>query len=201
MKINKIWLIAFAYCLLPISFALSLTLFVRRQPDIGQPQENTQTWIYSGHQVTQSFTPRNNGLNIITIYLKNVSLRNRDPFLFQLSDANGILRTIRINGYNIGDGDNVRFQFDPVADSGNKQFTLTLSSESPKELAVGVGFSEVAESIAFQTYYFPTSRINGVISNTIEFTRSLFQPVLIIFFFTTGLFAFLFAKKLFNTLL
>lgn len=198
MKINKIWLLTITYCLIPVIFALSLTFFVRRQPDIGQPQENTQVWIYSGHPVTQGFTPRNNGVNVITIYLKNVSLRNRDPFIFQLSDTNGVLRTIRINGYNIGDGDNVRFQFDPVADSGNKQFTLSLSSESPKELAVGVGFSEEAQSIAFQTYYFPTSRLNSVITITMQFIRSLFQPMLIIFVVFSGLFAGLFANKLFS---
>lgn len=173
MKKYKYWLLTIAYCLLPIAFALSLSLFVRRLPDIGQSRENTQVWVYSGHPVSQSFTPHNDGLNVVTVYLKNVTLRNQDPFKFELSDSSGIIREINLSGYNIGDGDNVRFQFDPIPDSANRPFTFTFTSDSPSEIAIGVGFSEPAGSVAYQTYYFPSSRLQVLKHTATAFLKNL----------------------------
>lgn len=198
MKTNKIWLFTIAYCLLPLTLAMCLSFFVRRQPDYGQPIENTQVWIYSGHPIKQEFIPQNNGLNVITVYLKNVSLRNKEPFLFELSDSSGLLRTIGINGSNIGDGDNVRFQFAPVVDSAGRQFTIILSSESEKEMAIGAGYSDQVRSIAFQTYYFPQSRLSGLQVNVMHFIGLLFRPKFVFTAFMSGLVAFLFTRKLFN---
>lgn len=175
MKKYRFWLLTTIYCLIPIVFALSLSLFVRRLPDVGQAHENTQVWIYSGHPVSHTFIPRNNGLNVITVYLKNVSLRNQDPLIFRLSDNSVVIREINLSGYNVGDGDNVRFQFDPVMNSKGLPLTLTLTSDSPQSVAIGVGFSEPAQSIAYQTYYYPTSRLQVIKSATLTFIRNLFN--------------------------
>lgn len=175
-KIKLYWILVTVYCLLPVIFALSLSLFVRRLPDVGQPRENTQTWVYQDHPVSQTFTPQNNGLNLLTVYLKNVSLRNQDPLTFSLSDSSGIIREIKLSGYNIGDGDNVPFQFEPISDSSNKSFKFTFTSSSPKEIAIGVGYSEQDKSVAYQSYFFPTNRYQLLKTATIGFILSLFQP-------------------------
>ncbi len=172
-KISTYWLLVAAYCFLSLGFALSLSLVIRRLPDIGQPRENTQVWVYSGHPVSQMIAPQSNGLNVVTVYLKNVSLRNQDSFLFELSDLSGVIRSIQITGYNIGDGDNVRFQFDPVLDSAGKIYTLTLTSNSPRDIAIGAGYSDPAKSIAYQTYYYPTDRKLVLIKTSQNFIRSL----------------------------
>jgi hypothetical protein len=198
MKVNKFWLITITYCLLPIAFALSLSLFIRRLPDIGQPESNQFQWIYSGHPVSQTITPQHNGLNVITTYLKNVSIRNQEPFTFELRDRTGIIRTINLTGYNIGDGDNVRFQFPPIMNSANLTLTLTLTSNSQKVSAIGVGYSESAQSIAYQTFYFPTSRILILKSVINNFVYGLANLCFIILFFGLGFLSCLFAKNTFN---
>jgi hypothetical protein len=172
---NKFWLLTIAYCLVPIAFALSLGLLVRRLPDVNQPQSNQFLWIYSGHPVSQTFVPRHDGLNVINIYLKNVSLRNQDPFTFTLSDSSEVLRQINLTGYNIGDGDNVRFQFPPIMNSANLPLTLKLTSDSPQNIAIGAGFSESAKSIAFQSFYFPTSRLSVLKAVAVNFIKNIFQ--------------------------
>jgi hypothetical protein len=176
MKTNKYWIITIAYCLLPIAFGLSLSLFIRRLPDVSQPLSGQWQWIYSGHPVSQTITPRHDGLNVITVYLKNVSLRNQDPFYFTLADASGVIRKIDINGYNIGDGDNVRFQFLPIFDSKNLTLIFTLTSSSPQSAAIGAGFSDSAGSLAYQTYYFPTSRMVVLETAAGDFTNRLLRP-------------------------
>ena len=174
-KVNIFWLLFSVFSFLPVIFALSMSLFVRRLPDVGQPHENTQVWVYKDHPISQTFTPKNNGLNVITIYLKNVSLRNQEPFKFVLSDKSVPIREINLSGYNIGDGDNVRFQFDPIMNSKDLPLTLTLSSDSSQSKAIGVGFSEPSQSIAYLTYYYPTSRLQVLKTVTISFIRKLFN--------------------------
>ncbi len=46
-----------AYCLVPIVFALGLSLLVRRLPDTGQSQVEKEIWVYSGHPVSQDYYP------------------------------------------------------------------------------------------------------------------------------------------------
>jgi len=182
MKINKYWLITITYCLIAVAFALCLSLLVRRLPDTGQPQVEKEIWVYSGHPVSQTITPVHDGFNVITIYLRNIGLRNQDPFLFQISDSTGVIRSISLTGYNIGDGDNVRFQFPPIMNSKNLRYTLTFSSESPHSTAIGIGYSDKAQSIAYQTFYYPTSRVSVIKSTTLTFLANLFHLKLIILF-------------------
>jgi hypothetical protein len=182
MSKNKYWFIAFTYCLLPIAFALSLSLFIRRLPDVGQSRENTQIWVYKDHPISQTFTTQNNGLNVITVYLKNVSLRNQDPLVFRLLDKSNVIREITLSGYNVGDGDNVRFQFDPVLDSANHTYTFSFTSDSPQKSSIGVGYSSDFQSIAFQSYYHPTRSLVVAQTVTISFIRNLLSLKLIITF-------------------
>jgi hypothetical protein len=170
MKLNKYWLLACGYLLLSLGFAFILGFQIRRLPDVGQPRENTQLWAYSGHPVSQIFTTKHDGLNIVTVYLKNVSLRNQDPFEFILSAGSQPLQTIRISGYNIGDGADVPFQFEPIPNSAGKTFTFTLVSGSGPDLAIGAGYSSIDQSLAYQTYYYPTNHaavVSAVLSGFI----------------------------------
>jgi hypothetical protein len=189
-KINVYWLLITGYCLLAVAFGLSLSLFVHRLPDVGQPLVEKELWVYSSHPVSQEIIPQNNGLHVITVYLRNVALRNQDPFLFELSDSSGVIRSIRLTGYNIGDGDNVRFQFNPIMNSKDNPLTLTLTSNSSQKIAIGVGYSDAARSIAYQSFYYPTNRLSILKSTAVNFLHSLFQLRFMIIFVILGLTAY-----------
>lgn len=175
-----------------IAFGILLSLGVRRLPDVSQPQVKKEVWIYKGHEVSQTIRPLHDGFNVVHIYLRNVSLRNQDRFVFTVSDSGGtVIRKIDLTGYNIGDGDNVRFQFAPIPDSAGKEYTINLSSpETTYAKSIGVGFisgnnypggdahvsGETPGDIAFSAFYFPTNRLEVITSSCMFFARSVFQP-------------------------
>lgn len=189
---NRYFLLTLFYTLCLFGLAFILGLGVRKLPDFSQPEVKKEVWIFSGHDVSQSFTPVHNNLNTIYIYLRNISLRNQEPLVFTVKDAAGsVLRTINLTGYNIGDGTNVRFQFAPIADSGGKKYTLNLSSPtSVWANAVGVGFisvdnysggeaivaNEAPGDIAFSGYYFPVNHSQVIISTLTGFIAKLARP-------------------------
>lgn len=159
-------------------------LFIRRVPDLIQVQTDRLVPIYSKKPLDQSFISNFNGLNSISIYLKNRSLLNTQPLIFNLHDASGdLVREINISGRNIGDGESVRFQFEPISDSMKKKYLLhlsaplTLQNDVPIEAGFSnsdtymFGSSDLAYEpgdLSFQTYYRPQNRVeqlSGIIQH------------------------------------
>lgn len=160
-----------------ISTVLVLVLLIsvigiRRVSDISQFSGDRLVPIYSNTPATQSFISNHNGLNTILISLKNRSVTNNKKFEFTLIENNNDIRKISLNGSNIGDGDNVRFQFHPITDSKGKTFIIKLTAPDTNqgEVPIEVSFSNTDTYIhgssldpnqegdfAFQTYYKPQS--------------------------------------------
>lgn len=169
--INPVFLaLAYIFGLLGILF-IGTVVGIRRVPDSAQSSQNHLVPVYSDRPVSQSVTPLHNGFNVAVIYLRNASLLNRDPLVFTLTDArHHLIRQIDLNGYNVGDGTNVRFQFLPVPDSAGQTYTLTLSAPAttPGHPKIEIGFSG-SGSMAFQLYYRP--------QNTLSFLKELSQAL------------------------
>ena len=65
-------------------------------------------------------------------------------------------KIIIINGKNIGDGEGVRFKFDPIVNSANQKYTLRLSAPDTE-------FSQAIETkLSLEAYYKPLSNINTI---------------------------------------
>jgi hypothetical protein len=169
--------------------AVSLGFFVPRLEDSAQSVNEKEVWFFTNHQISQTVIPRNNGLSMIRIFMRNVALRNNDPVNFSLSDNNGkIIRQITFNGFNVGDGETIRLQFDPIADSSGNTYRFTFTSPT-KEVgqALGIGFTsqnlypggkaEINENadgdLTFQLYYQPTNRASAVLAVFINFLCNL----------------------------
>lgn len=152
--------------------------FVRRIQEFNQAVVDRFVPITKTHPVTQTITPQHNGLNVIVIFLKNGGIRNTEEFIFTvLNTKNEPIRKILLSGSNIGDGETVRFQFDPIANSANQIFKVKL--EAPKtdfsHPYIEAGFSNTdtyklgqSEDIntpgdlSFQIYYHPNSKLSMV---------------------------------------
>lgn len=197
-KVSFYWLLISVYSFLAIGFGLGLSLAVRRLPDASQSQVQKEIWVYKDHPVTQTITPGHDGLNVLTVYLRNVALRNQEPFLFELSDSAGVIRSIQLTGYNIGDGDNVRFQFAPIPDSAGKTYTIKFSSDSPLSSAIGAGFSDLAHSIAYTSYYFPTNRLTVLKLTSKLFIGSLINPRFLVELGIIGTISYYLCRRLFE---
>jgi len=112
--------------------------------------------IYLVQSAERTFVPKNDGLNMFSIYLKNTNLRNKNLFVLTIFDQDNPIRQIIINGKNIGDGEGVRFKFDPIVNSANQKYTLRLSAPDTE-------FSQAIETkLSLEAYYKPLSNINTI---------------------------------------
>lgn len=186
----------FVYIFLCVLILVAATLFgVRRIADAGQLEHDQEVPVYADHPVSQPVAFSHNGANVVVIFLKNIALRNRQPFIFTLSLDGRVVREININGTNIGDGDNVRFQFDPISGSLNQTYLITLSSPmSQYSDAVGVGYSSPHKSIAYQLYFSPQSKTESLTSLFVHM-RSLVSPQLFLSWVSIGIIGFFICRK------
>jgi hypothetical protein len=177
-------------------------LTVRRVADTDQPVFEKEVWVYGSQKVTQTIVPHHNGFNLAMIYLRNVALRNDLPFTFSLLDSAGKeIRSIPVNGTNIGDGTYIKFQFPPIPDSMGRTYTIVLSAPgSDLSRAIGVGFtsgnvypegSAIAGNetgdIAFQLFYRPVSAVSAFVDTLKLFLQHLFRPIYIIQLLVLGI--------------
>jgi hypothetical protein len=163
------------YILLAIIVGILITTgLTRRILDTAQYQSEDTALIHKDQVVRQSIRPINHGLNTILIYLKNSAFSNRDSFRFRLLDANSQkVREVDINGTNIGEADNVRFQFAPIVDSAGQFYIIELMSDTLSHQATikaGVsasdGYSQGRllspdlpnSDLSFQLYYQPQDK-------------------------------------------
>ena len=77
-----------------------------------------------------SFTPRHNNLNIIIFPLKNPGLINKNEFTLKIYSQTELIREMKFSGYNIGDSSDVKFQFEPIANSGSNALNVEIASNS-----------------------------------------------------------------------
>jgi len=85
--------------------------------------------IYGIGELSQKFISKEKNLTAIGTTVKNPNLKNKKEVILNLYDANNnLIRKSILNGFNIGDGDFVKFVFDVVPDSLDKEYLFTLSS-------------------------------------------------------------------------
>lgn len=85
--------------------------------------------IYGKEELSQKFISKEKNLTAIGTTVKNPNLKNKKEVILDLYDSSrNLIRKSVLNGFNIGDGDFVKFVFEPISDSLNKEYSFTLSS-------------------------------------------------------------------------
>lgn len=199
---NKFYLFLPLYLLPILLISLSFSSVIRHLPDSSQPITEKEVWIYANHSISQTITPKNNGLDIISLYMRNVALRNQEPIAFDLYDSAGkLLRHIDINGYNVVDGSSLKFQFPALSDSAGKTYKFSLSSPSTQWYnAVGVGFAAgepylggetivdgTKGDLSFQLFYAPGNRLALILDSGTTLITQLLRPEFLLYFITFSL--------------
>jgi hypothetical protein len=200
---NWCWGLTLGYCLSVLIIGLGLSQGIHRLPDVSQPSVEKEVWFYGDKTISQKVEPLHNGFNVVQVYLRNIALRNREPVTFSLGDTTGKeLRRIDLNGYNIGDGDNVRLQFTPLTDSKGKTYRLVFSSPSSVwENAVGVGYSGPeypGGSIAYSLYYNPVSRLEVIKTVTFRLVGLVARPSFLFYLILVFIFTWFPIKKMYR---
>ncbi len=97
--------------------------------------------VYGERVFKQVFLSKQKNLTSVATTIKNPNLNNKKDINFNLYDSNNdLVRTVVLNGFNIGDGDFVKIVFEMIPDSLNKKYYFSLSSPAAGEEEVIVLF-------------------------------------------------------------
>lgn len=108
-----------------------MLLFVDEIPANSQPgyDGRLSVAVYGEENLVQYFVSKNKNLNALGTSIKNPNLNNKKDIYLELYDSNdNLVRTSKLNGLNIGDGDFVKFFFKPITDSKEKEYHFIVSS-------------------------------------------------------------------------
>jgi hypothetical protein len=127
------------------------TFFVRNRIDSAKSGEKYES---VGNLKSTEIVPNHNNFNIVILQLKNPGITNSEDFVFRIYSSTGeILRSINFNGKNIGDPGDLRFQFDPITDSGGKTYKVEVTrANSGSEGAVKVNVDS-NNNLAYTAYF------------------------------------------------
>ncbi|MBP9758708.1 hypothetical protein KBD45_03360 [Candidatus Dojkabacteria bacterium] len=145
------------------------------QPGYGQMGRVS---VYGDRTFTQYFVSTDKNLTSVATTIKNPNLNNKKDIYFNLYTMDNVLvRSVVMNGFNIGDGDFVKIIFQPIPDSIDKKYYFTLSSPSAGEeeiieLFITAQTSEILEytydeetkegGAPIVTFHTPDSRLETV---------------------------------------
>lgn len=148
------WVLSFLGICAFIVILLGLILGLRNRADVFQPAQDRFLELSAGERLSQRFTAKHDFINIVILNFKNPGLANHDQFRFLLLSEKGEILVERLfSGYNIGDPSQVRFQFDPIPNSKNKNFTISLEALPPTSIPkIGVG-AKSENILSFSVYY------------------------------------------------
>ena len=115
---------------------------------------------------------KNNNFNILIITLKNPNLENQENISFQLFEGDKIIRELQFSGSNVGDPSDVRLQFAPIPDSGEKSYLIKLeTTESKKPISI---YTSDNGRLAYKSYFRSTNKPLVLKSFTTSFIARLF---------------------------
>lgn len=164
-KMNKfsmftITVILFLILILPALMA-SLIKMVPAGDQPGYGSMGTVS-IYSERVFKQVFLSKQKNLTAVATTIKNPNLNNKKDIIFSLYDSNNnLIRSVILNGFNIGDGDFVKIVFDVIPDSINKEYSFTLSSPTAGEEEVIVLFLTESTDSILEYRYDEESHLGG----------------------------------------
>lgn len=115
--------------LLPGVFSLR----IKYLPVSDQPSLDRTEKIYGEKVLKQKFISSENNLTAIGLSIKNPNLLNKDDIDLTLFEGDIVVRSHKLNGANIEDGAFVKFIFDPLLDSKEKEYEFSLSASGAKD--------------------------------------------------------------------
>ena len=188
-----IWITTLSVLFLVFILPGLLALTIKYTPANVQPPNDKTINIYWIYEASQEFVSQESNLMGIGMTIKNPNLKNKKDVTLSVYDGEGQqLRSSTLNGGSIQDGSYVKFLFEPIEDSQDKEYKFTIANPSagaeevlslfytkhlPDWIGEMVFDDEIVEGgISFVTYHKPKSKwevINGIYSNWLSRLLSL----------------------------
>lgn len=161
-----------------------LASLLKMIPDSDQPGYGSKgtALIYKDRDFTQYFVAKSDDFAAIGTTIKNPNLKNKKDIIFKLFDENeNLVRTVVINGFNIGDGDFVKIMFEPIPDSMNKKYSFNVSTpEAGDEERIELFLTEPTNQV-LNYYYDEEMHKGGAPIVTYHKPVSKFETIRLIF--------------------
>lgn len=150
--------IVLIYLLFIFSIPFFTAVFINKIVGLDEVSENHVEYFSKQKPFRANFTSPLDNLYSISLKLKNKELRNNDSVIFILDSDNKELKKIGFNGYNIGDSSWVRFSFEPILNSKDRNFDFQLISPNTiDQNTLGIHLSD-KNAPAIITYHTIPSR-------------------------------------------
>ncbi len=199
---RQVWLTTTLVLLLVLVIPGIFSLAIRKIPSSFQPPLSDAQSINKETSVKQSLKAKNNNLAAIGLSIKNPYFRNSQDLIFNLFDnQNQLLRTIKLNGKNIVDGNFILINFDQIENSQNKFYSFSLSApnttsaealeiyhsqQNPQDGGV-YSVNNVAQNgqLSFVSFYSPSSPAANLITIYRNWIYKFFQDLPFAIFYLT----------------
>lgn len=159
---KSIWFTTVVILFMVLFFPVLSLLLVKMVPGNDQPgfSGHVTKVVYGKIVATQTFVSIRNNLTAVGLSIKNPSNANNKSVFVQILDGNNnLLRTGELNGYSIQDGTFVKFVFEPIVDSKNKEYTFKISSPDATDKDSVGAFWDEKVGIPAVYYFKPQSRL------------------------------------------
>lgn len=127
MKLIYFCVVSVFFIILVLPFILSLLL--TDIPNNFQPALGETQLVYGELTLKQVFISQEDNLVGFGLSIKNPYLRNRKDLIVDVFSSNNVLlRTLKINGSSIPDGELIKLRFEPILGSKDQEFYLEISA-------------------------------------------------------------------------
>lgn len=131
---KQILFTVFLSIFLVILLPMFLSFGIRFVPDRFQPSLGVTQKVYDDVEVSQRFIASEDNLSTLGMSIKNPNLVNKKEIRLSIYDQDeNLVRESVLSGMNIEDGKFVKFKFDPIYDSRNKEYRFVLSALSTQK--------------------------------------------------------------------
>lgn len=137
--VSKMRVYVIIFCLLILFLPALAGLGVRLVPNKFQPSLDWTQKIYGDVAVSQPLISTSDRLSGVGVSIKNPNLINQEDIIMSLYRGNDLMRVVTINGKSIGDGNFVKFLFEPLPGSKGQIYQVVFSApSSPIEKALEI---------------------------------------------------------------
>ncbi len=157
-----------------ISAPAILSLGIRLVPNSFQPSLDGTQKVYGEVKVSSDISSSSNNLSGIGLSIKNPNLINKKDINLSVFSNGNLLRSVTLNGRSIGDGNFIKFIFDPIDDSKGKVYNMVFSApgvadgealeifltSNPDGSGIKVGKDVHTEGLSDVVFYHPSNPLS-----------------------------------------
>ena len=125
---SRIIIFSLVFGLLVLIIPAFLALGIKMIPNDFQASFDDSQKVYKDREISQNFIADKDYLSGLGVSIRNLNLMNKKDIVMSLRKENNLIREVALNGGVIGDGQLVKFIFDPITDSKGQTYKLVFSA-------------------------------------------------------------------------